>query len=434
MKRKELFYIAVFILGLCTNTTWCQWQELSTGINYTIFSMSAIDNNLVWACSSGPNIIRTTDGGTTWINVGGNVPTPYGVETCIYAFDVNTAIFACYAGSPTNAYVYKTTNSGANWSLVLSQSPGFITAIGFKSSTQGFIVGWPEGGRWSLWRTNNSGDNWDSTGLYIAESNTSHWSFENAIVYSGSNIWFGARGKGIFYSSNDGANWMLQDLTSGGFPYPSALYFETPQIGYSSAQLNLVKTTNGGINWNVLPGTVDPENITRGVASNINEIWFVRDLEPYIFYSSNNGNNWTTQHSAPSGTGYKYLTRARNGNTLWACTIAGEVAKYTIPLSVKNQSSEIPVQYNLFQNYPNPFNPSTIIKFSIPLNPSERGTYVQLKIYDILGREVVTLINEKLSPGTYEVDWDATNYPSGIYFYKLKAGDFIQTKKMLLLK
>ena len=100
MKRKVLFYTVVIILFISAGTVKTQWQETTTGINYTIFSMSAIDDNTIWACLSGPNILRSIDGGATWVNVGGNVPTPYGVETCIYAFDVNTAIFTCYARQP----------------------------------------------------------------------------------------------------------------------------------------------------------------------------------------------------------------------------------------------------------------------------------------------------------------------------------------------
>jgi hypothetical protein len=91
----------------------------------------------------------------------------------------------------------------------------------------------------------------------------------------------------------------------------------------------------------------------------------------------------------------------------------------------------------LYQNYPNPFNPSTKIKFSIPLSPlSERGAggFMTLKIYDLLGREVATLVNQPLQPRTYEVTWDGTNYPSGVYFYRLTAGDYSNTKKLVILK
>jgi len=103
-------------------------------------------------------------------------------------------------------------------------------------------------------------------------------------------------------------------------------------------------------------------------------------------------------------------------------------------IGIKQISSEIPVQFLLNQNYPNPFNPSTNIEFSVP-----KTANVMLKIYDITGREVYTLVNEKMSAGKYNVDWRSINYygdnvASGVYFYRMVAGDFIQTKKMILVR
>jgi hypothetical protein len=106
-------------------------------------------------------------------------------------------------------------------------------------------------------------------------------------------------------------------------------------------------------------------------------------------------------------------------------------------IGIKNSGTEIPKEFSLSQNYPNPFNPSTKIKFEIPLSPlSERGVggFVTLKIYDLLGREVATLVNEQLQPGKYEVDFDGTNYPSGVYIYRLQSDTFTDSRKMILLK
>jgi Secretion system C-terminal sorting domain/Domain of unknown function (DUF5122) beta-propeller len=104
-------------------------------------------------------------------------------------------------------------------------------------------------------------------------------------------------------------------------------------------------------------------------------------------------------------------------------------------IGIQPISNEIPSSYELFQNYPNPFNPTTKIKFSVPLNKGgNRGLSVTLTIYDILGKEVEVLVNQQLQPGTYEVEWNAANYPSGVYFYKLTAGDYSETKKMVLIK
>ncbi|MDQ3019935.1 MAG: T9SS type A sorting domain-containing protein [Bacteroidota bacterium] len=96
---------------------------------------------------------------------------------------------------------------------------------------------------------------------------------------------------------------------------------------------------------------------------------------------------------------------------------------------LENISIEIPVTYGISQNFPNPFNPSTTIKFDIP-----QLSNVKLSIYDIAGREVSTLVNSEMQPGSYNYKWDATNFASGIYFYRIKAGAFVETKRMLLIK
>jgi hypothetical protein len=104
--------------------------------------------------------------------------------------------------------------------------------------------------------------------------------------------------------------------------------------------------------------------------------------------------------------------------------------------SVDQTSSHIPARFALNQNYPNPFNPSTSISFSIPASSAggPHSSSVTLKVYDLLGREVATLVNEQLVPGDYERTFNAEGLTSGVYFYRLHAGGFVQTKKLLLLR
>jgi hypothetical protein len=106
-----------------------------------------------------------------------------------------------------------------------------------------------------------------------------------------------------------------------------------------------------------------------------------------------------------------------------------------VPIGIEPIGTEIPTKFDLFQNYPNPFNPVTKIKFDIPLSRGvSEGRGVLLKIYDILGKEISSLVNEELKPGTYEIEWNAENIPSGVYFYSLITNDFTQTKRMVVLK
>jgi hypothetical protein len=89
----------------------------------------------------------------------------------------------------------------------------------------------------------------------------------------------------------------------------------------------------------------------------------------------------------------------------------------------------VPISYSLSQNYPNPFNPSTTIRFALP-----KSGHVELKVYNTLGQEVATLVNEEKTAGTYSAQWNASSVASGVYFYRLKAGEYNETRKLLLMK
>ena len=100
-----------------------------------------------------------------------------------------------------------------------------------------------------------------------------------------------------------------------------------------------------------------------------------------------------------------------------------------MPESVDEEQTSVPDAYSISQNYPNPFNPITTIKYQIP-----ELSFVTLKVYDVLGNEITTLLNEEKPVGSYQIEFDATILSSGVYFYKLQAGNFVKTKKMILLK
>jgi hypothetical protein len=134
-----------------------------------------------------------------------------------------------------------------------------------------------------------------------------------------------------------------------------------------------------------------------------------------------------------------YTFSIMNQNTsglLKGCVINGIVYGDTGLVGIQQISNEIPENFTLSQNYPNPFNPVTKIKLSLPAVGEMHAFHTtKLIIYDVLGREVTTLVNEGLSPGTYEVEWDGTNYPSGVYFYQLSIdNEQLATKKMVLIK
>ncbi len=110
-------------------------------------------------------------------------------------------------------------------------------------------------------------------------------------------------------------------------------------------------------------------------------------------------------------------------------TLTGIGTFCNAPVDVEVDTALIPNKFELSQNYPNPFNPSTRIKYQVAIN-----SQVSLKVYDVLGDEVATLVNEEKPAGSYEVEFDASHLSSGVYFYKLQAGSFVETRKIILLR
>jgi hypothetical protein len=148
-----------------------------------------------------------------------------------------------------------------------------------------------------------------------------------------------------------------------------------------------------------------------------------------IFRSTNNGTSWTQVNTGLTNTWV--LSLAVSGTNLFAGTFGSSV--WRRPLSemtaVEGLPSELPAEFVLEQDYLNPFNPVTKIRYSIPV-----GTDVTLKVYNTLGQEVATLVNDYRPAGTYEAGFFGSEFPSGVYFYRLSAGSFTQTKRKMLVK
>jgi hypothetical protein len=150
-------------------------------------------------------------------------------------------------------------------------------------------------------------------------------------------------------------------------------------------------------------------------------------------YSPNGGMNWTLTYNSPSSADDKACNLIVKNTGIVVSGVCGNnsiaTVKYSSTVGVQSFGSEIPKDFNLSQNYPNPFNPSTKISFSIP-----KASFVKMRVYDIAGREVETLVNQQLSAGSFEVDFNASKLTSGIYFCRITADDFTDVKKMILAK
>ncbi len=403
------------------------WTEQASGLTTALNSISAVNDDIAWACGDGGKVLRTTNKGVTWTNVSSNISATNPLYD-IFAWDANLAITTASPTAGGSVTIYKTTNGGANWTTGLSYtgSVAFGDDLWMTDPNNGYYIGDPQGGNWHLLKTTNGGDNW-VTWATIPTANT-NGTFNHGGTFKNGQVWFSPNGDGVIqYTSNMGANWSTQTIP---LTWLATIFFVNSTKGMAggySTSPGIIKTTNRGANWATITSP-----FATGTISGITGIgtqWWAALQGTTISYSSNDGANWATQYTSPAGSWY-HIVKARNGLTIWAVRSNGGISRYGTPIvGVTPISNETPTSYKLSQNYPNPFNPVTKIEFAIP-----KQGLVTLKIFDILGREVTTLVNEVKIPGNYSIDFDASRLSSGTYFYKLSAGNFIETKKMLLIK
>ena len=393
------------------------WTAQTSGVTTSLYTVSTVDRNVGWIGGAGGVVLRTTDGGENWTNVTGS---PIGTADvyAICGLDANTCLVST---SPSATYVYRTTNGGSTWTEVFTQTGGFMDDIKFQNANTGIMYGDPVGSRWSLWKTTDGGATWDSSGMYLPQAG-SEAGWNNSMWLSGNSVWFGTNNTRVYKSTDFGLTWTYGATTGSANSYSVAF---NGDIGFTGQSVTL-KSTDGGDNWAsvTLPSTGTCYSF-NGV---IDRFWYCRGTR--IFWSNDNGVNFDTQYV---GTGtYQAMSLKQDDNIIrgWAVTSNGAIAMYNEQLvGVSNNQNQIPSNYLLLQNYPNPFNPSTKISFSLP-----KAGNVKLIVYDVLGREVATLVNEFTSAGIHAIDFNATNLSSGIYIYRIEAGNFTDTKKMILLK
>lgn len=386
-------------------------------------------------------VYKTTDGGHNWSLVNHKIP-EYLRSTGF--FNADTGIIGTINDSLH--ILFRTTDGGLNWTDITSSVqgvlPSAICGISIVNSTTAFASG-----RYycpaNVIKTTNAGLNWVSlpidTSLVRSLVDCYFWSADSGFVvggYSPTNQFYSGRSV-VLKTVNGGLNWTRVYYSTRTGEWCWKIQFVNPQLGYTSIECGgfayYLKTTNGGLNWIDKPFmTYDVEGIGF---LNENTGWIggwgvnqVGSAGP-TYETTNAGTNW---HLAGWGIN---MNRIRFLSDTLAYAVGKTVYKYTSePIGIQPISTEIPKQFSLGQNYPNPFNPATKIKFSIPENVRRQTSDVKLVIFDVPGRQITTIVNEQLKPGEYEVSWDASNYPSGVYFYKLQTESFAVSKKMVLIK
>jgi hypothetical protein len=211
---------------------------------------------------------------------------------------------------------------------------------------------------------------------------------------------------------------------------------------------HIYRTTDAGNNWTDISSNLPEAPLTDIIIDPASDSTLYVSSDVGVFMTDNLGISWSVLGDSLPNSPTMDLVLHNNTRTLVAATYGRSMYKYDLDFITPVASEEFqPMEFQLFQNYPNPFNPTTKIKFTIltsPLNPSpyqgegQRERLVVLKVYDVLGNEIATLVNEEKPAGTYEVEFSAigggNGLTSGIYFYQLRAGNIIETKKMLMIK
>jgi Secretion system C-terminal sorting domain/Photosynthesis system II assembly factor YCF48 len=441
MKKHIKILIILILLFSCKIVLSQTWVDLvvSPPPAGHMLSVSTIGINSAWVGGGNGTVIFSSDGGATWRS---RSNAAIGTKTVHVIVGLDSVTALCAAQQTGFTYIYKTIDSGLVWNTAFVQQNGFIEDIKMINQTTSYAFGDPVGGRWTLLRTTDGGNSWDSSGLRLIDP-FGAFGLENSMsVYNNvvgpTSIWFGTSSGIVYYSSNSGLNWISEPVPGNGHIFTTA--FNSPNTGFCSSNTLIYKTTNAGTSW--LPMANYPgSGPTNTFAYNSGNFWYGRGN--LICYSTDAGANFSIQHTASGN--YKhmsfYFQLTDNIESIiggYAVTDGLIISKYLDPgIGIQQISTSVPSGFVLHQNYPNPFNPSTKIRFDVA-----KSSLVKIVVYDALGSEVATLVNNQLTPGTYETDFDATKYSSGIYFYKLIVNDpstntmqnFVDTKKMIVIK
>ena len=244
---------------------------------------------------------------------------------------------------------------------------------------------------------------------------------------AGTNLFAGTRDGGVFLSTTNGTSWEVVNtgLTS---TYVQALAVSGTNLFAGTYASGVFLSTDNGTSWTAVNTGLTSTSVYALAVSGTN--LFAGTYGGGVFLSTDYGTSWVAVNTGLTNINVNAFTVS--GTNLFAGTICSGV--FRRPLSemitpVERLSTGLPMHFSLNQNYPNPFNPATTISFSLPSK-----SFASLKVFDALGRVVSTLVLEELPAGTYSRQWNAADLPSGIYFHRLQAGSFTETKKLLLLR
>lgn len=396
------------------NNNGSNWQPVNGFAAGEIVYTMAYSNSAIYAGTWGGKIYKSTNQGQSWTRINNNMFVGF---IWSLAVDSDNLIFAA-----TEQGVYKF--DGTNWILTsLAGKDVHSISIGKTLSTKVlYAATWGSG----MYKSTNMGTTWTEInsgfGGYLAIQ---------SVVATSANIAYAASfGGGVFVTLNGGGLWTKLNV---GYDFVWSVA-AIPAINPLNTKLfagtygdGLYRSLNGGTTWSKVTNLNAPF-IYSVVVDNTGKV-YVASWTTGVFMSSDNGDTWTSL--GMGGLGVSSIIVNPDNNDVFIGTKEGKIflSKSGGLTSVSDNEESVPTKFELNQNYPNPFNPSTVIRFAIP----EAGMF-SLKVYNILGQEVATLVDGQLSSGIHKVNFDASRLSSGVYIYKLTGNNVNISKKMILAK
>lgn len=415
----------LLLLILTTGISYAQsWHLLNSGVQTGLNGICFTGDNIGYVVGGEGKIIKTTDAGNTWQQQNSGVSVSL---TKIFFLDANTGYCGGFGGT-----ILKTTNAGDTW-VNSNPATGAVQGLYFIDSQTGFAVG-----NGFAMKTINGGSSWTFQDLPTSDP------ILTSIIFNQGKGFIGEADaeSNLLFSMDAGTTWQNGKTRSGIVHTYGTSFLSESLSGYlvgteqegSITHPLINKTEDNGTQWNsyILDSAL---GMLRSVviANGLKACAIGRYIDDPTFGNTglimttiDGGVTWTSQ-SIPSVAAFSCVTKT--SSAYYIVGSYGVILKSDHTTGISNINLEIPEKYSLSQNYPNPFNPETNIKFYI----SQSGN-VKLYVFDITGKEVESLVNEKLSAGSYTYKFKAANLTSGTYFYKIETNNFIETKKMILIK
>lgn len=392
-----------------TNDAGNNWQKLRKGLEISILDISFINKDTGWILSTGGEIFKTTDGGSNWIRQISD--SSYLALKKLFILDENT-------GYAVGRKILKTTNSGNDWNNIYEDGNNYYTCF-FLDSAKGLVAG--QYGK--ILMTTNGGNNFITI-------NDSGGSLLVSMFFVNENVGFiGGFGGTLLKTINGGNNWFSIQSIQFNDNYIDGIYFWNENDGCIVSFDKIFRTSDGGLNW--LNTFTDP------FAEWFIDIEFINEQTGIavsqlgsILTSNDGGNSWIENRDITVGS--LFAICSTSDSLVWTSGSEGKILFSTLSslTSIENNNLNYEISsYKLYQNYPNPFNPKTIISFEL-----KSAGLVVLKVFDSLGREIKTLVNENRLPGKYSIEFENRDLSSGVYIYQLRINNFVDTKKMILIK